>query len=277
MADLAAVLLPQLQKKLADFTPKVGLILGSGLGDLVERIEIVARVAYKECEGLFVSTIPGHKGEFVFGFLEDVPVMCMNGRVHLYEGATPEQLVAPIRLMKKLGCVSVILTNASGSLHRDWLPGALVLIKDQINFTGVSILRGPNMETYGPRFVSMENAYDPALRQLFHQAAETLNLKLQEGVYFGVMGPQYETPAEIKMYGQLGGDMVGMSTAHEVIAARHAGLRVVGLTLITNLAAGLSSEIVNHQEVIDTAKLSSVKLQNLIGNVFRHHVQALIS
>jgi inosine/guanosine/xanthosine phosphorylase family protein len=275
MQDLVTELKAALQAKLKDFAPKVGMILGSGLGDLVKRMEIVVRIPYIECKGLFVSTVPGHKGEFVFGFLEGAPVMCMNGRVHLYEGAAREQLITPIRLMKLLGCASMVLTNAAGSLHSDWLPGTLVLIKDQINFTGISILAGANREEYGPRFVSMEHAYDPKLRQIFRHEAAAVNLTLKEGVYLGVMGPQYETPAEIKMFAQLGGDIVGMSTIHEVIAARHVGLKVVGLTLVTNLAAGLSDVAVNHEEVIATAKIAGGKLQDLIQYVFKKYAQEL--
>ncbi len=277
MNDLAIVNAKKIEALLGDFRPKVGLILGSGLGSLVERIQVIARISYHDCEGLFTSTVIGHKGEFVFGFLDKVPVMCMNGRVHLYEGATPLQLLTPIRMMKALGCVSLLLTNSSGSLRSDWLPGTMVLIKDQLNFTGISILAGPNQEQYGPRFVSMENAYDSILRSHVHQSAKALNLELKDGVYCGVMGPQYETPTEIKMYGQLGGEMVGMSTVHEVIAARHAGLKVVGLTLITNLGAGLSENKVNHQEVIEMAALAGGKLAGLLQHVFEHHGAALAS
>ena len=276
MTDLATSNAKKIQALLGDFRPKVGMILGSGLGGLVERMNVIARIAYHECEGLFTSTVIGHKGEFVFGFLDKVPVMCMNGRVHLYEGATPLQLLTPIRMMKALGCVSLLLTNSSGSLRSDWLPGTIVLIKDQLNFTGVSVLAGPNQEQYGPRFVSMENAYDIELRSYVHQSAKALNLPLKEGIYCGVMGPQYETPAEIRMYGQLGGEMVGMSTIHEVIAARHAGLKVVGLTLITNLGAGLSENQVNHKEVIEMAALAGGKLAGLLQHVFEHHGPALI-
>lgn len=276
MSDLAATLAVQLKQKLGDFTPKVGLILGSGLGGLIKQIDEVARISYAECKGLFISTVPGHKGEFVFGFLEGVPVMCMNGRVHLYEGASAEQVITPIRLMKLLGCRILTLTSATGALRADWLPGTIVLIKDQINFTGKSVLVGPNADAYGPRFVSMEHAYDPQLRASFLKSAKALNLPLREGVYVGVMGPQYETPMEIKMFGKLGGDMVGMSTIHEVIAARHAGLKVAGLSLITNLGAGLSETVVNHHEVIEMAQASGDKLQSLIQYVFKNHAPALL-
>ncbi len=272
MQDLVPALLQQFKETLNDFVPQVGMILGSGLGGLAEQIEIIARVSYRECPGLFISTVPGHKGEFIFGFLEKTPVVCMNGRVHLYEGASREQLLAPIRLIKSLGCHSLIVTNAAASLRTDWQPGTLVILKDHINFTGVNILLGPNFEHYGPRFLSMEYAYDPTLRQLFFGVASALNLKLQEGVYFGIMGPQYETPAEIKMYAQLGGEVLGMSTVHEVVAARHVGLKVVGLTLVTNFGAGLSDAIVNHAEVLEMSKLAGGKLQKLIQGVFQQKI-----
>lgn len=275
MQDWVIKLQRSVQKKLKGFQPKMGMILGSGLGNLVKRIEVIANIPYYECKGLFVSTVPGHKGEFVFGHLEGVPVMCMNGRVHLYEGASAAQLIAPIRLMKALGCESLLLTNSSGALRTDWLPGTLVLIKDQINFTGVSVLAGPNREEEGPRFINMQHAYDPQLRQLFRHGAEALNFRLEEGVYLGVMGPQYETPTEIKMFAQLGGDMVGMSTIHEVIVARHIGLKAVGLSLITNLGAGLSDTLVNHEEVIETAGLAGNKLQSLIQYVFKEYAKHL--
>lgn len=269
MEDLVKNLSGQFKKQLDGFVPQVGLILGSGLGGLVEKIKVIARVSYRDCPGLFVSTVAGHAGEFVFGFLEDIPVMCMNGRVHLYEGANALQLLTPIRLMKILGCATLFLTNAAGSLREDWFPGTIVLIEDQLNFTGVSVLRGPNNDAYGPRFVGMEHAYDLGLRELFLKAAQDLGVTLKQGVYVGVMGPAYESPAEIKAFAKLGGDMVGMSTVHEVIAARHVGLRVAGLTLVTNLGAGLSSNLVNHQEVLEVAKHAGEKMKSLIECVFK--------
>ena len=269
--DLAQLLSKMLTPKLGSFIPKLGLILGSGLGVLVDEIDVLLRVPYRDCAGLFASTVHGHKGEFVFGFLRGVPVMCMNGRVHLYEGASREQVITPIRMMKNLGCQSVIITNAAGSLRPAWAPGTLVAIKDHINMTGLSILVGPNAEQYGPRFLSMEQAYDPHLRHLFHDAAANIKLRLEEGVYLGVMGPAYETPAEIKLYAEIGGDMVGMSTIHEVITAHHAGLKVVGLSLITNFAAGLSPTLVNHEEVLAMGQLAGKNLQSLIAYVLDHY------
>jgi inosine/guanosine/xanthosine phosphorylase family protein len=255
-----ALILPQLQ----GFKPKLAMILGSGLGGLIDQIEAVARVAYRDCPGFFQSTVAGHKGEFVFGFLHGVPICCMNGRVHLYEGASPAQLVAPIRVMRRLGCEEMLLTNATGSLKADILPGSLVLIQDQINLSGVNVLVGENNAEYGPRFQGMEHAYDPELRAAFHRAAQDVSISLLDGTYVGVMGPSYETPAEIRLFGAFGGDIVGMSTVNEVIAARHCGLKVVGLSLVSNLGAGLSTNLVNHEEVVAVANQSGQKMSQLI-------------
>ncbi len=255
-----ALILPQLK----GFKPKLGMILGSGLGSLIDQIEPVARIAYRDCPGFFQSTVAGHKGEFVFGYLHGVPICCMNGRVHLYEGAQPAQLIAPIRVMKRLGCEQMLLTNATGSLKAQVLPGSLVLIQDQINLSGVNVLVGENNAEYGPRFQGMENAYDPALRALFHQAAQALAIPLTDGTYVGVMGPSYETPAEIRLFASMGGDIVGMSTVNEVIAARHCGLKVVGLSLVSNLGAGLSATLVNHEEVVTVAEQAGQKMSSLI-------------
>ncbi len=255
-----AVILPQLK----GFKPEWGMILGSGLSGLIDRIDAVVRVSYRDCPGFFQSTVAGHKGEFVFGYLEGVAICCMNGRVHLYEGASREQLVAPIRTMKRLGCKQMLLTNATGSLNKDVLPGSLVLIQDQINLSGINVLVGENNPEYGPRFQGMEHAYDPELRALFHKVAAELKIEIRDGVYVGVMGPSYESPAEIRLFGSMGGDIVGMSTVNEVIAARHCGLKVVGLSLVSNLGAGLSANLVNHEEVVTVANAAGSKMARLI-------------
>jgi inosine/guanosine/xanthosine phosphorylase family protein len=262
-----AYILPQIK----GFKPKLGMILGSGLGGLIDKIEPVARIAYRDCPGFFQSTVAGHKGEFVFGYLEGVAICCMNGRVHLYEGASREQLVAPIRVMKMLGCTEMLLTNATGSLKANVLPGSLVLIQDQINLSGVNVLVGENNPEYGPRFQGMEHAYDPTLRALFHKAAQELQIPLTDGTYVGVMGPSYETPAEIRLFASMGGDIVGMSTVNEVIAARHCGLKVVGLSLVSNLGAGLSANLVNHEEVVTVAEQAGKKMSCLIQKFLEFH------
>lgn len=270
MSDLAKNIFPMIKAKISNFKPRVGLILGSGLGILMDKMEVVARISYSECPGFFMSTVVGHKGEFVFGMLEGVPVVCMNGRVHLYEGASREQLLAPIRVMRLLGCESLVVTAATGSLRKDLPPGSIVLLKDQINLSGVNVLAGPNNEEYGPRFCGMENAYHPELRALARHAADKLNIDISEGVYVGVMGPAYETKTEIRMLGMLGGDVVGMSTVNDVIAATHCGLKVLGFALVTNLGAGLSETLVNHKEVIEIANAAGGHLASIIREVLRN-------
>ncbi len=262
--DLAEAVLALVRAKIGSFKPKMGLILGSGLSGLIHNMDVVASVPYSECPGFFESTVPGHKGEFVFGTLEGLPVVAMNGRVHLYEGASLLQLLAPIRLMRLLGCESLVVTGATGSLRKELGPGSIVLLTDQINLSGVNVLVGPNNAKYGPRFLGMENAYDPALRQLALTTANKLGIKMTEGVYAGMMGPSYETKTEVGMLRMLGGDVVGMSVVNDVIAATHCGLAVLGFALVTNFAAGLSDSLVNHQEVIDIANKAGGQLAVLV-------------
>jgi inosine/guanosine/xanthosine phosphorylase family protein len=267
MPDLATAAEALIRPRLKGFVPQLGFILGSGLAPLIQKMEVLERIAYRELPGFFSSTVVGHKGEFVFGHLAGVPVMAMNGRVHLYEGASPAQLMAPLRLMRRFGIESLLLTNATGSLKPHLLPGSLVLIQDQINMTGVNVLVGENDAEYGPRFQGMENAYHPAYRKIFKDTAVSLNIPLHEGTYVGVMGPSYETPAEIRFFGSIGGDIVGMSTVQEVIAARHCGLKVLGLSLVSNLGAGLSSQLVNHEEVVSVANAAGHTMATLIEAV----------
>ncbi len=264
MSDLARNVLGDVMHKISGFKPKVGLILGSGLGGIVDRIEVVAKIPYSDCPGFFVSTVPGHKGEFVFGHLNGLPVVAMNGRVHLYEGASAAQVLAPVRLMRLLGASSLVVTGATGSLRKDLGPGSIVLLKDQINLSGINVLVGPNDAEYGPRFVGMENAYDPHLRTVARHVAEKLNIEINEGIYLGLMGPSYETKMEVRLYATLGGDVVGMSVVNDVIAAVHCGLKVLGFALVTNLGAGLSETLVNHQEVIDVANIAGKRLATLV-------------
>lgn len=271
MEDLAAqaekIILPRLKA----FKPTMGLILGSGLAPLIDKMEVVERISYAELPGFFKSTVAGHKGEFVFGCFQGVATLAMNGRVHLYEGASLAQLCAPLRLMQRLGCHSLLLTNATGSLKTHLAPGSLVLIQDQLNMSGVNALVGENDPHYGPRFQGMEHAYHPLYRQFFHEAAKKLNISLHDGVYVGVMGPSYESPAEIKFFSSIGGDVVGMSTVNEVIAARHLGLKVVGLSLVSNFGAGLSETLVNHEEVLIVANEAGKKILSLIESVLSTH------
>ncbi len=273
--DLAQSVLPEIKSKIGDFKPHMGLILGSGLNNLIDNMRVIARISYADCPGFFMSTVPGHKGEFVFGILENLPIVAMNGRVHLYEGATREQLLAPIRLLRLLGCESLVVTGATGSLRTDLGPGSLVLLKDHLNFSGVNVLTGPNNPDYGPRFPGLENAYDPELRRLAQLTATKLEIKITEGVYAGVMGPSYETKAEIKMLAALGGDVVGMSVVNDVIAAVHCGLKVLGFTLVTNFGSGLSETLVNHGEVIAVAHEAGGRLATLLQELIRAHREDL--
>lgn len=231
--------------------PSVGLILGSGLGELATEAEEAIAIPYEDIPGFPVSTVEGHAGQLVYGSLSGKKVLAMQGRFHYYEGYSMKDVTFPVRVMKALGVESLIVTNAAGGTNPDFNPGDLMIIKDQINYTGDNPLFGPNESSLGERFVDMTNAFDADYQTLIHEAANELDISMQEGVYFGFSGPTYETPAEIKMVQVLGGDAVGMSTVPEVIVARHAGLRVAGITCITNLAAGMQASL-NHEEVVET-------------------------
>lgn len=247
-----------------DFKPKQAFILGSGLGSFVDSIYVVERISYKKLPGFFTGRVPGQAKELIFGYLGDKPVVVMSGRVHLYEGATPKDIAYPIRLLKLLGCETLILSNASGSLDDKFQPGDVALIEDHINLQWVNPLIGENVDAFGPRFVSMENAYDSALRQEMQKCAKSLEITLNSGIYGGVLGPMFETPAEIRAIRTLGADFIGMSTVGEVIAARHCGLKVLGLSAITNMGSGLGSAPVEHDKVLEYAEKASDKLFQLM-------------
>lgn len=248
----------------ADFKPVVGMVLGSGLTPLAEMIDVVAKFDYSDLPGFFKSTIPGHDGELILGYLDNTAVACLSGRVHVYEGTTADQICTPIRTMKRLGCHTLLITNASGGINPNYLPGDVVMIKDQINASGTNPLVGENDENYGPRFPAMENAFDAEIRKMVIAKADRLHMKLMEGTYIGVLGPVYESPAEIKMYKSWGADLIGMSTVNEVIVARHCGLKVLALGAIANAAAGTSENVVNHEEVLVFGKVASEAMQKLI-------------
>jgi len=254
-------------KKCAGFKPKLGLILGSGLSSLADQIQNPIIIPYSELPGFPVSTVAGHKGCLVLGHLNDMPVACMQGRIHPYEGAPYSTFKSIIRTFKLIGCDTLILTNASGSLREHVGPGRLMLITDHINLHYGNPLIGHNDEEFGPRFFAMDNAYDPALRKRFHKIAETLEIKLAEGVYVGVPGPNFETPAEIRMYRLIGGDAVGMSTIPEVIVARHCGLRVAAVAAVTNFAAGMSSEEITHEGTLHYGQIAAKDMARLITTV----------
>ncbi len=233
-----------------DFQPRIGLILGSGLGPVAEAMEVAASVDYKDIPGFPVSTVPGHAGRYLFGTIGGVPVVCMQGRVHYYEGFDVHDVVLPTRVMGLLGIKTLFLTNAAGGLDPKMETPSLMVIRDHMMFNFPNPLIGPNLDQLGPRFPDMSQVYDPALRKVLHDTAAKLGQKLDEGVYIQLTGPSFETPFEVRYYGAIGGSAVGMSTACEAVAARHMGLRVCGVSCITNKGAGLGGQALSHEEVI---------------------------
>jgi purine-nucleoside phosphorylase len=238
--------------------PKIGVVLGSGLGAFANSLDHTLRIKYNEIPGFPVATAAGHAGELVIGTLGangrgTVDIAVMSGRFHLYEGYTAQQVTSGIRLFRELGIKHVVLTNAAGGINADFAKGALVLISDHINLQGTNPLVGPNDGELGPRFPDMTEAYSPRFRQLARDVANELNITLHEGVYAAVLGPSYETPAEIRSLKAIGADVVGMSTVAETIAANHMGMEVLGISCVTNLAAGLSPEKLDHRDVLETA------------------------
>jgi len=244
--------------------PRVGLVLGSGLGAFAGQLAAPVRIPYGLIPGFPSPAVAGHAGELVLGELRGVPVACLSGRVHLYEGHPPERVVFGVRLLAALDCPVVLLTNAAGGIRADLAPGRLLLLRDHVNFTGSNPLVGPSVAPF-PRFPDMTDAYDARLRELAHDAARVDSIPLEEGVYAGVLGPSYETPAEIRMLKFMGADAVGMSTVHEVIALRHRGVRVGALSVITNLAAGLSGRALDHGEVQVAAAEARDRVERLLG------------
>jgi purine-nucleoside phosphorylase len=247
--------------------PRVGIVLGSGLGALVDAIEIDGAVAYAEIPGFPSSTVEGHAGRLVLGTLCGVPVAAMQGRVHLYEGYSARAVVFPTRVLVRLGAKSLVITNAAGCLNRKFRAKEIMLISDHLNLTGTNPLLGPNEGWLGPRFPDMSDAYDLAYRQLARDVAKNAGITLREGVYAGLLGPTYETPAEIRMLGVLGADAVGMSTVSEVIAARHMGVRVIGLSCLSNMAAGISEVPLTHEEVKAAADAIQEDLTKLVSGI----------
>ncbi len=234
--------------------PRTGLILGSGLGVLGDRIPGSDAIPYEDIPGFPVSTVEGHAGRLVLGDLGGGPVAVMQGRFHYYEGYSMEEVVFPVRVMKLLGVETLIVTNAAGGVNTAFEPGDLMLITDHIKLFTDSPLRGPNIDQFGPRFNDMSAAYTPALRELARKVAKQAGIALREGVYAHMAGPSFETPAEIRMLRTLGADAVGMSTVPEVITAAHASMRVLGISAISNMAAGILDQPLNHEEVIETGR-----------------------
>lgn len=252
------------------FEPQVALILGSGLGDYAEQVQVEAVLDYHDIEGFPVSTVLGHKGRFVFGYIQNVPVVIMQGRVHFYEGYDMHDVVLPTRLMGMLGAKVLFLTNAAGGMQKGMHAGDFMLITGHISSFVPSPLVGPNIEELGTRFPDMSEAYSERMQQIIKKEAQKLGIPLKEGVYLQLTGPSYETPAEIRMYRTCGADAVGMSTACETIAARHMGIEVCGISCITNLAAGMTSQHLNHQEVQQTADRVAEQFQELLTAIITH-------
>ena len=248
----------------ASLIPKVALILGSGLGGYAENMEVAGAIDYKDIEGFPVSTVPGHQGRFVFGHVRDVPVVVMQGRVHYYEGYDISDVVLPVRLMGLLGVETVFLTNASGGINRSYVAGDFMLLRDHILMGVPSPLIGPNIDQLGTRFPDMSNVYDKALREKIASVARSLDIKLHEGVYLQTSGPNFETPAEVRAYGIIGADVVGMSTACEAVAANHMGLKVCAISCISNSAAGISPTPLTHEEVQATADIAAPRFKALV-------------
>lgn len=248
--------------KKTDIKPEIGIILGSGLGALADEIQGV-KIPYSEIPGFKASNVIGHAGNLIIGELSDKNIVAMQGRIHYYEGHTLQEVVYPVRVMQKLGIKSLIVTNAAGGVNTSFKPGDLMLIEDHINLTGNNPLIGPNIDEFGLRFPDMTQAYSRNLISI----AEKSSGKLKKGVYACMSGPSYETPAEIRMLRTIGADAVGMSTVPEVIAARHAGVEVLGISCITNMAAGVLDQPLHHLEVMETAKQAEKDFVELVKNV----------
>ncbi len=254
-------------RSVTDKTPEVGIVLGSGLGSLADRLSDPVFVDYGDIPGFARSTAPGHKGRLVFGTLSGKTVVCMQGRFHYYEGYSMQDIVFPIRVLKLLGIKALIITNAAGGVNTSFSVGDLMLITDHINFLGINPLIGPNAEEFGPRFCDMGKTYTPALRELAKKAASVCGLTLKEGVYIVCTGPSYETPAEIRAFRTLGADAVGMSTVPEAITASHCSLPVLAISLITNMAAGVLDQTLSGEEVIEIGNKKAGELQALVKEV----------
>ncbi len=247
-----------------DLVPRVAVVLGSGLGGLVDDLADAVAVPFEDLPGWPAATAPGHVGRLLLGELAGVPTVMLQGRLHVYEGNDPGLVVQPTLLFRRLGAEILVLTNAAGGVHPEFGPGTLMVIADHLNLTGLSPLRGPNADDIGPRFPDLVDAWDPELRTRLHAAGAAEAIALEEGVYAGLLGPQYETPAEVRMLRTLGADAVGMSTVLECIAARWAGFRVVGVSLVTNAGAGYTGQPLTHEEVLAAGAEAGPRLARVI-------------
>lgn len=245
----------------------VAVILGSGLGGYEDQLMDPVEIDYKDIPGFPVSTVPGHAGRFIVGTIQDKRVLVMSGRFHSYEGYSMDKVTLPVRVMSLLGVSTLIITNAAGAVNEQFRPGDLMVIDDFINLSGRNPLRGKNLDRFGPRFPDMTYAYDRELRELAHQEAQSLGMELRRGVYCWMNGPCFETPAEIRMARILGADAVGMSTVPETIVARHCGMRVLGISSITNMAAGVLKEPINHEEVLAVGESIKEPFRQLVNAI----------
>ncbi|NLD17490.1 MAG: purine-nucleoside phosphorylase [Tissierellia bacterium] len=252
-----------------EFKPEIAIILGSCLGNLADEIENQIIIDYKDIPNFLQTTVSSHAGKLIMGQLSGKNVICMSGRFHYYEGYDFEELTVPIRVMHLLGVETVILTNAAGAVNKDFVPGDIMIINDQIKLNGPSPVRGKNLEEFGPRFFDMSYRYDRDYIKLAKEVGKNSNIKLQEGVYFYMPGPQFETPAEIRAIRVLGGDAVGMSTVTEAIVAAHCGMKVLGLSLMSNMAAGVLDQPLTTEEVDETAEKSAENFKVLLKNILK--------
>lgn len=251
------------------FEPKVALVLGSGLGNYADSMQIVSEIEYSDIKDFPVSTVPGHAGKFIFGYVDSVPVVCMKGRVHYYEGYDISDVVLPTRLMHKMGAEVLFLTNASGGINTDFKAGDFMLIKDHIAIFAPNPLIGPNIDELGTRFPDMSNVYDNDIQDLIRNTAKELSIDLKEGVYVQLTGPSFESPADIKALSILGADAVGMSTVVEAIAANHIGMKICGISCVCNLAAGLSITPLTHEEVQEASRQAAPRFEKLVTEIIK--------
>lgn len=251
-------------KSKIDFEPKVAVVLGSGLGNFARTVDVKAELPYNEIEGFPVSTVPGHAGKFIFGYINDVPVVLMQGRVHYYEGYPITDVVLPTRLMKMMGAEILFLTNASGGINPAFHAGSLMLIRDHVSIFAPNPLIGPNIDELGTRFPDMSHVYNEELQEIIKATAKDNDIELFEGVYAQLTGPSFESPAEIKMLHSLGVSAVGMSTVVEAIAANHMGMKICGVSCVSNLAAGMNSAPLTHEEVQEAANAVAPKFEKLL-------------
>jgi len=254
--------------KISD-VPEIGLILGSGLGELADKIEDAVKIDYKDIPHFPVSTVAGHKGQLVVGTLEGKKVIAMQGRFHFYEGYSMGVITFPVYVMKAIGVKALLVTNACGGMNKEFAPGDLMLIEDHINFTGSNPLIGSNLDEFGPRFPDMSQAYNKELINLAEEVAKKNGIKVQKGVYVAISGPNYMSPAELKMLAIIGADAVGMSTVSETIVANHAGMKVLGISLVTDMAIGDELEPLTHEQVVAVAEKSKYKFMDLIQNILK--------